>query len=63
MFSAAFSAIEDVMSKKFRSVLWKSIGLTIVLFIAIFLGVEVLLSVLTTVPWPWMAISIPVRVY
>jgi len=55
MFSAATHALEDVMSKKFRSVLWKSIGLTVVLFIAIFLGLEVLLSALTTVPWPWLS--------
>lgn len=54
MFSAAIAAIEDVFSSKFRGVLWKSIGLTIVLFIAILVGLEVGLSMLTMVPWPWL---------
>ena len=54
MLSAALRAIEDVMSKKFRGILWKSIGLTILLFVAILFGLEFLLSVLTTVPWPWL---------
>ncbi len=54
MLSAAIRAFEDVMSPKFRSVLWKSIGLTIVLFIAILVGLEVTLSILTAIPWPWL---------
>ena len=54
MLSAALRAIEDVMSKNFRGILWKSIGLTVLLFVAILFGLEFLLSVLTTVPWPWL---------
>ena len=54
MFKAFFSAINDVTSPEFRSVLWKSIGLTIILFIAILVGIETLLSFVTLVPWPWL---------
>ena len=54
MFKAIFSAINDVTSPEFRSVLWKSIGLTIILFIAILVGIETLLSFVTLVPWPWL---------
>jgi len=58
MFKAFFNAINDVTSPEFRSVLWKSIGLTIVLFIAILVGIETLLSFVTLVPWPWLQTTI-----
>ena len=54
MLSAAIRALEDVLSARFRSILWKSVGLTILLFIVILVGLEVTLSVLTTIPWPWL---------
>jgi len=54
MISAAILALEDVMSPRFRRVLWRSLGLTILLFIAILLGLEVALSMLTGIPWPWL---------
>jgi len=54
MISAAIRALEDVMSQKFRGVLWKSVGLTVLLFIGIFIALEVVLSMLTAVPWPWL---------
>ena len=54
MLAAAFQAFEDVFSQEFRRVLWKSIGLTIALFIAILISLEVALSMLTAVPWPWL---------
>ena len=54
MISAAIRALEDVMSKKFRGVLWKSIGLTVLLFIGILVALEVTLSMLTAIPWPWL---------
>jgi len=54
MISAAIRALEDVMSPRFRSVLWKSIGLTVLLFIAILVVLEISLSLLTGIPWPWL---------
>lgn len=54
MFKAFFKALNDVTSPEFRGVLWKSIGLTLVLFIAVLVGVEILLSFLTLVPMAWL---------
>ena len=53
MISAAFKALGDLLSRDFRSVLFKAIGLTLALFIAILIGVEVLLSYLMVLSWPW----------
>ncbi len=53
MISSAFKALGDVLSRDFRSVLFKAIGMTLALFIAILVGVEVLLSTLTLIPWAW----------
>ncbi len=53
MINAAFKAFGDLLSPDFRSVLFKAIGLTIGLFIAVFATVEILISSLTLLPWPW----------
>lgn len=53
MISAAFKALGDLLSKEFRSVLFKAIGMTLALFVAILVAVEILLTSLMTIPWPW----------
>ena len=53
MISAAFKALGDLLSKEFRTILLKAIGLTLVLFVAILVGVEILLSYLSLIPWHW----------
>ncbi len=53
MITAAFKALADLLSLEFRSVLFKAIGMTIALFIAVLITVEVLISTLTLLPWPW----------
>lgn len=53
MITAAFKALGDLLSRDFRAILFKAIGLTLALFIAILIGVEVLLSYLLSLPWPW----------
>ena len=53
MIKAAFLALGDVMSADFRAVLYKAVGMTIGLFIAVLIAVEVLISMLTLLPWPW----------
>ena len=58
MIKALFNAVNDLTSPEFRSVLWKSIGMTVALFVAILVGVETLLSFITLVPWPWLQTSI-----
>lgn len=54
MFTAALRAISDLLSPAFRSILWKALGMTVVLFVAILIAVEVALSLLTAFPWPWL---------
>ena len=53
MYSAFFRALGDLLSAEFRSVLVKAVGLTLALFIALLVAVEIILSVLTLAPWPW----------
>ncbi len=53
MLSAAFKAFGDLLSRDFRSVLFKAIGLTIGLFIAVLIAVQIIISTLILLPWPW----------
>lgn len=53
MITASFKALGDLLSPEFRSVLFKAVGLTLLLFIAVLVAVEVIISMLTLVPWPW----------
>lgn len=53
MLMAAFKALGDLVSPEFRAVLFKALGLTLALFIAVLIMVEVLLTTLTHFSWPW----------
>lgn len=54
MIKAAFHAIGDVLSPEFRSILFKAIGLTLLLFVGVLAGLEVILRSLTLVKWGWL---------
>jgi CysZ protein len=54
MLTAAFKALADVLSPEFRTVLWKAIGLSLLLFVAVLLAVEATFWFLTLFPWPWV---------
>ena len=54
MIKAFFNALNDLTSPEFRSVLIRSILLSIALFAGLWFGIEFLLSSLTLVPWPWL---------
>lgn len=54
MITAALSALRDMFSPGFRKVLWKALGLSILLFAGILVVIEVLLSLLVAFPWPWL---------
>lgn len=60
MIPSAFKALGDLLSPDLRSILFKAMGLTLLLFIAVLVGAEVLLSALTLVPWPWVETMIAV---
>lgn len=53
MLTSAFRALGDLFSPDFRSVLFKALGLTIALFIAVLLIAEVLIASFTNFSWPW----------
>ena len=53
MFKAAFSALADVLSPDFRTVLFKAIGLAVALLIAVIAGTVFLLDMLKLAPWGW----------
>ena len=53
MLKASFKALGDLFSPEFRSVLFKALGLTLALFVAVLIGVEILLVSLTQFSWPW----------
>jgi CysZ protein len=53
MIKAAFSALADLLSPDFRSVLLKAIGLAVALLIAVIAGAVVLLDILKLAPWGW----------
>ena len=54
MIAAAFNALGDVTSPELRSVLWKALGLTLLLFVLLLLGVEALFYFITLLPYPWL---------
>jgi CysZ protein len=53
MISASLRALGDLLSPEFRSILLKAVGLTLALFIALLVAVEIIMSMLTLLPWPW----------
>src|SRR5437762_13903713 len=53
MINAAFSALSDVLSPDFRSVLFKAVGLAVALLIAVIAGTVFLLDMLKLAPWGW----------
>ena len=58
MVNAALKALGDVLSLEFRSVLWKALGLTLVLFFTLLAGVEAIFYFLTLLPYPWLETSL-----
>lgn len=54
MIGAAFMAARDVLSPPFRAVLWKSIALTILLFVALLLASQFALSYLEFARYAWL---------
>lgn len=54
MLQASLLAFRDAFSPELRNVLWKSIGLTLALFILVMIAVQIALSMLVGFPWPWL---------
>ena len=54
MFTATVKALNDIASPELRSVLWKSIAMSVALFALLLWGVEYVLSILANIPWAWL---------
>lgn len=54
MIKAAYRALSDLTSPEFRGVLWKAIGLSLLMFVLLFLAVQGVFWFLTLFPWPWV---------
>jgi CysZ protein len=53
MIKAAFTALADLLSPDFRGVLFKAIGLAVLLLIAVVTGAVLLLDMMKLAPWGW----------
>ena len=58
MIKALFNALNDLTSPEFRGVLWRSVGLSVVLFAALWVGIEFLISTLTLFPYGWLTTAL-----
>jgi CysZ protein len=54
MIKAAYRALGDLTSVEFRSILWKAIGFTLLMFVGVFLAVQAAFWFLTFFPYPWV---------
>ncbi len=54
MIIAAFKALGDLTSADFRSVVWKAVGLSLLLFIAVFIAMQSVFWFFTLFSWPWV---------
>jgi CysZ protein len=53
---AAIKALKRLPTPEFRSVLWKTLGLTLLLLVGLWVGIRQLFF---TLAWPWMAQLLP----
>ncbi len=60
MIGSATLAISQILSPPFRAVLWKSVGLTLVLLIAIWIGLQGVLAYFLVLPFPWLETAISI---
>ncbi|WP_350335792.1 sulfate transporter family protein [Coralliovum pocilloporae] len=60
MISAALLALSDLFTPPFRSVLFKSLGLTAALLVVIWIGAQGLLEAFLVVPYPWLDTTIAI---
>jgi CysZ protein len=54
MIKAAYRALGDLTSPEFRSILWKAVGLSLLMFVGLFLAVQAVFWFLTLFPYPWL---------
>jgi len=60
MFSSTARAIKDILSPALRGVLWKALGLTVLLFVVLLVALELSVSWMVKLPWPWLSILLEI---
>lgn len=60
MIASAFSALPQIFTPPFRSVLWKTLGLTLAMLAVVWLGLDRLIESWIAVPYPWLATTLSV---
>lgn len=60
MIAAAFAAAEQIFTPPFRTVFWKTIGLTVLLLAVLWAIVEKLIVAYVHLPWAWLQTTIHV---
>jgi CysZ protein len=58
MLRAASLALSQIFSRDFRGILWRVVGLTLLVFVLLFWGVEWLIAGLPTLGWEWVNTAI-----
>lgn len=54
MIAATFRAVRDVLSPEFRTILWKAIGLTLLVFVGLLAALWIGSEALLVLPWVWL---------
>ncbi len=54
MFAAAVRSVVNMLSRPFRMIFWKSLGLTVLLFAVILTALEAAIFFLASFSWPWL---------
>jgi len=58
MFHAATLAFNQIFSKPFRKVFWKALGLTLLLLVLLWIGIQAALTFFLVIPYPWLETAI-----
>lgn len=60
MLAAVRLALGDILSPPFRGVLWKSLGLTLALLVAVWVVLQAALIYLLVLPFPWLETALSI---
>lgn len=60
MISDALAALAQIFTPPFRGVLWKSLGLTLLLLVFAWVGLDKFITAYIAVPYPWLATTLAV---
>lgn len=53
-------AFKQALSKPFRSIFWRSLGLTLLLLVGVWVGLQAVLASFLVVPYPWLETALSI---